>query len=111
MLVRLYPDLLWDILSWLGAEDVVRLRMVRPGRSVYHLNICDKCRLVNLSASKRTNVSCSLDPYDLQPLQPQLGHCIPRGVPVRNDHAGLPMKGEPHKLSCAHDLLAFIPSY
>ena len=30
MLVRLYPDLLWDILSWLDAEDVVRLRMVRP---------------------------------------------------------------------------------
>jgi len=30
MLARLYPDLLWDILSWLDAEDVVRLRMVRP---------------------------------------------------------------------------------
>ena len=24
MLVRLYPELLWDILSWLDAEDVVR---------------------------------------------------------------------------------------
>jgi hypothetical protein len=30
MLVRLYPELLWDILSWLDAEDLVRLRMVRP---------------------------------------------------------------------------------
>lgn len=62
MLVRLYPDLLWDILSWLDAEDIIRLRMVRPMvpklSSVCHFIICAERRLVKLSASKRTNVSC-----------------------------------------------------
>ncbi len=61
MLVRLYPDLLWDILSWLDAEDVIRLRMVRP-RFQNELNVSFKIRakrrLAKLSASKRTDVSC-----------------------------------------------------
>jgi len=62
MLVRLYPDILWDILSWLDAEDVVRLRMVRPSfqNSVQCaiFTICAERRHVKLSASKRMNVSC-----------------------------------------------------
>ena len=61
MLVRLYPDLLWDILSWLDAEDVIRLRMVRPlfqTEVQCHFKMRAKRRLAKPSASKRTNVSC-----------------------------------------------------
>jgi hypothetical protein len=57
MLLRLYPELLWDILSRLDAVDVVRLRMVRQQGSACHFITCAKYRHAKLYASKRTNVS------------------------------------------------------
>lgn len=59
MLLSLYPDLLWDILSWLEAEDVVRLRMVRvwfhdkvPG-AVFHLRQIQTCKTLREKTYER----------------------------------------------------------